>query len=70
MILQSLRYQFCQYGIGSKLMKKLFELLRDKGYKQTSLAVQKENKAVDFYKRLGYKVVIEKLEEYLMIKSL
>jgi len=55
---------------GEMLMESLFDLLRKRGYKQTSLAVQKENPAVAFYLRLGYKVIKEKTEEYLMIKEL
>ena len=66
---------FRSYGIGTKLMKKLFEVLRESGYKQTSLSVQKNNPAVRFYQRLGYMVSGEKLdhaghEDYLMIKEL
>ena len=67
--------EFRSYGIGSKLMKKLFEVLRKNGYKQTSLSVQKDNPAVRFYQRLGYKMTGERLdhaghEDYLMIKEL
>lgn len=67
--------EFRALGIGSKLIRKLFELLREKGYKQTSLSVQKDNPAVRFYERLGYKIMGEKLdhanhEDYLMIKDL
>jgi ribosomal protein S18 acetylase RimI-like enzyme len=40
-------------GVGTKLMEKLFELLSQRGYKQTSLAVQKENPALNFYLRIG-----------------
>jgi len=66
---------FRNYGIGSKLMKKLFKVLRDNGYRQTSLSVQKDNPAVRFYTRLGYNISGEKLdhaghEDYLMIKCL
>ena len=57
-------------GIGNKLMHSLFDLLRERGYLQTSLAVQKENPAVRFYLRLGYTVLEEKMEEYLMVKEL
>ena len=57
-------------GVGAKLMKKLFELLAQRGYKQTSLAVQKENSAANFYLRLGYEIVSETTEEYLMVKKL
>jgi hypothetical protein len=51
-------------------MNKLFEILMKRGYKQTSLAVQKENPAANFYLRLGYEIISEKSEEYLMVKKL
>jgi ribosomal protein S18 acetylase RimI-like enzyme len=51
-------------------MEKLFELLSIRGYKQTSLAVQIENPAASFYLRLGYEIISEKSEEYLMVKKL
>ena len=67
--------EFRGYGIGSKLMKKLFNVLRENGYKQTSLSVQKDNPAVRLYQRLGYEMSGERLdsaghEDYLMIKVL
>jgi len=67
--------EFRGYGIGTKLMKKLFALLGQNGYKQTSLSVQKDNPAVRFYQRLGYEMTGERLdhvghEDYLMIKHL
>ena len=52
------------------LMEKLFELLSQHGYRQTSLAVQKGNPAVNFYLRLGYEIIRENSEEYLMVKKL
>lgn len=66
---------FRNYGIGTKLMNKIFQLLRINGYKQTSLSVQKDNPAVKFYQDLGYEVVDEKYDhvgnnDYLMIKRL
>ena len=67
--------EFRGYGIGAKMMKKLFTVLRDNGYTRTSLSVQKDNPAVRFYERLGYKVTDEKHdhvgnEDYIMIKDL
>jgi len=67
--------EYRNYGIGTKLMNKLFELLRENGYQQTSLSVQKDNPAVRFYQRLGYKMYGERLdhaghEDYLMTKNL
>lgn len=57
-------------GIGTALMKELLSLLKDKGYKQTSLSVQKANYAVKMYKKLGYKVIDENEEEYIMLYRL
>lgn len=45
-------------------------LLREKGYAQTSLAVQKENYAVKMYKDVGFYIVDENSEEYIMICDL
>ena len=49
--------------------------IRDSGYTQTSLSVQKDNPAVEFYKRLEYRIREEKLdhagnEDFIMIKEL
>jgi len=57
-------------GAGTMLMNRLFELLRESGYKRTSLSVQKNNPAVRFYKRLGYAIADEKHEDYIMVKNL
>ena len=62
-------------NIGTVLMERLFELLRERGYSRTSLSVQKDNPAVRFYQRLGYVVTAEKLdhaghEDYIMVKDL
>jgi len=67
--------EFRGNGVGMKLMKKLFTLLRENGYKQTSLSVQKDNPAVRFYKRLGYQISGERVdhaghEDFLMVKCL
>jgi ribosomal protein S18 acetylase RimI-like enzyme len=55
------------WTIGTAMMTRLFELLRERGYTRTSLAVQKENSAVRFYQRLGYKTIRESSEEYIMV---
>jgi len=62
-------------GLGTALMERLFDLMREHGYSRTSLSVQQNNPAVRFYKRLGYKITDEKLdhaghEDYIMIKEL
>ena len=57
-------------GLGTKLMKSMLELLKQKGCNQTSLAVQKDNYAVKMYKNVGFSVFKESEKEYLMIKYL
>lgn len=48
----------------------LLQFLKDKGYKQTSLSVQKANYAANMYRKLGFEVVIENEEEYIMLCKL
>ena len=67
--------EYRSQGVGAMLMNRLFELLQSQGYKRTSLSVQKDNPAVRFYERLGYKITSEKLdhvghEDYIMVKEL
>lgn len=67
--------EFRGYGIGTKLLKKMFVVLRSNGYARTSLSVQKDNPAVRLYERLGYRITEEKLdhvgnEDFIMIRDL
>lgn len=57
-------------GIGVLLMRKMISYLTDNGYSQTSLSVQKENYAVKMYKKLGFKIIEEDDEDYLMLLRL
>lgn len=63
----SLYKEYRNMGIGSALMKNMLNLLRERGYKKASLAVQKDNYAVKMYQDLGFKVVEELSEEYIMV---
>ena len=54
-------------GIGTALMKAMLELLKEEGYRQASLAVQKENYALKMYRRPGFEAVNENEEEYIMV---
>ena len=54
-------------GIGTVLMRTMLQFLKEKGYKQTSLSVQKANYAVDMYKKVGFEIVDENEEEYIMV---
>lgn len=53
-------------GIGTEMMKQMLELLKDKGYKKASLAVQKDNYALGMYQKVGFKIIDENTEEYIM----
>lgn len=57
-------------GIGTALMKAMLETLKAHGFRRASLSVQKENPAFHLYLRLGFEIVKETEEEYLMICSL
>ena len=57
-------------GIGTALMKEMLTILKKRGYEQTSLSVQKANFAAKMYRKLGFQVVDENEEEYLMLKKL
>lgn len=63
----SLYKEYRGYGIGTALMKRMLTELKERGYKKASLAVQKANYAVKMYKSLGFKIVDENEEEYIMV---
>ncbi|MCH5350199.1 MAG: GNAT family N-acetyltransferase [Oscillospiraceae bacterium] len=66
----SLYKEYRGYGIGTDMMRKMLALLKDCGYKQASLAVQKANYAVKMYRKVGFEIVDENEEEYIMINHL
>lgn len=63
----SLLKEYRNYGIGTKLMKRMLDELRTSGYQQCSLLVQKKNYAVNIYKKVGFEIVDENGEEFIMI---
>ena len=62
----SLYPEYRNHGIGTALMKSMLKLLKAENYKQASLAVQKANYAVKMYKNVGFEIVGENAEEYIM----
>ena len=66
----SLYREYRGQGIGTRLMLAMLELLRKKGYKQVSLAVQKVNYALRMYEKVGFHTVSENEEEYIMVCDL
>ena len=66
----SLYKEYRGRGIGTELMIKMLELLKEKGFKKASLAVQKANYAVKMYEKVGFKTIDENSEEYIMVCEL
>ncbi len=63
----SLYKEYRHMGIGTKLMKQILHALAEEGYKQVSLSVQKMNYAVKMYLGVGFEIVNENTEEYIMV---
>ena len=51
-------------------MKQMLTKLKTEGYKQASLSVQKMNYAVHMYRKVGFEIIDENDEEYIMICKL
>ena len=66
----SLYKEYRGQGTGTKLMLKMLELLRTKGFKRASLAVQKANYAVKMYENVGFVTVDQNQEEFIMVCEL
>ena len=66
----SLYKPYRNFGIGTALMKTMLSELKQRGYKKTSLAVQKENYAVKMYRKVGFEVIRETEEEFIMVCNL
>lgn len=66
----SLYKEYRGFGIGTALMKEMLRILKEEGYKQASLAVQKENYAYRMYKKVGFEICDENEEEYIMVCKL
>lgn len=58
--------QYRNKGIGTSLLKNFLIFLRQKNYTQISLSVQKNNYAVNMYKKLGFKIISQNQSEYIM----
>lgn len=63
----SLYKEFRNLGIGTAMMKEMLRLLKEQGYKQASLAVQKANYAVKMYQKVGFEMIDENEQEYIML---
>ena len=66
----SLYKEYRNKGIGCNLMHVMIERLKEKGYGRVSLSVQKANYAFRMYLKLGFVVIKETDEEFVMVKTL
>lgn len=66
----SLYKEYRGFGIGTAMMKEMLALLKSHGYKHVSLSVQKANYAARMYRKIGFEIVKENEEEYIMVYSL
>lgn len=66
----SLYKEYRGMGIGTKLMKRMLSYLKEKGYEKASLSVQKANYAYKMYLKLGFEIISENEEEFIMRKQL
>lgn len=57
-------------GIGTALLRAHLTALQKRGYARVSLSVQKANAALRLYRRLGFSVIGETEEEYVMAANL
>lgn len=63
----SLYPEYRGQGIGSELLRQILAELREAGYSQVSLSVQKANYALKMYRKAGFTVMADHGEELLMV---
>lgn len=66
----SLYKEYRGLGIGTEMMKQMLAILKKKGYERASLAVQQANYAVKMYRQVGFEIVDNNEEEYIMVCNL
>lgn len=63
----SLYKDYRGFGIGTAMMNEILTLLKSHGYSRVSLSVQKANYAAKMYLKIGFEIVKENEEEYIMV---
>lgn len=59
------KYRNC--GIGIRFMKQMLIKLKSACYRQVSLSVAKNNYAFHMYQKLGFEILTENKEDYIMV---
>lgn len=63
----SLYKEYRRQGIGTDMMKEMLSLLKTHGYKRVSLSVQKANYAAEMYRKIGFEIIKENGDEWIML---
>lgn len=63
----SLYKEYRGQGIGTAMMKEMLSLLKAHGYKRVSLSVQKANYAAEMYRKIGFEIIKENGDEWIML---
>ncbi|WP_103061808.1 GNAT family N-acetyltransferase [Actinomyces qiguomingii] len=68
----SLYREYRGRGIGTRLLRRMLQELREDGYARASLGVAKANRAVRLYERMGFRIVGDGVDEteWLMVCDL
>lgn len=66
----SLYKEYRGFGIGTAMMKEMLVMLKAHGYICVSLSVQKANYAAMLYLKVGFEIVRENEDEYIMVNYL
>lgn len=66
----SLYKKYRGQGIGRSLIKEMLSLLQAHGYKHVSLSVQKANYAAKLYQKIGFRIIKEIGDEWIMTYNL
>lgn len=66
----SLYKEYRGFGIGTAMIKEMLALLKKHEYSRVSLSVQKANYTTKLYLKVGFEIVRESEEEYIMVNYL
>ncbi|MCP4131820.1 MAG: GNAT family N-acetyltransferase, partial [bacterium] len=69
-IAMAVKKDFRNIGLGTKLLLTLMNKIKSDGYSAVSLSVDKRNRAVNLYKRVGFAIVEDPENDFIMTKQL
>lgn len=66
----AIKEKYRDHGFGGLMIEKLFDRLRSAGFEKISLSVDKRNRAVNLYERIGFEIISEEGTAFTMLKKL